>query len=73
MNASFVYRLALAFVLVPLGGCADPNIRDRWVRDYRVPPERAPTPVAPVRPTDRPSRYGSSGTETRLWCPRHEP
>lgn len=55
MNASFVYRLALAFVLVPLGGCADPNIRDRWVRDYRVPPERAPTPVAPVRPTDRPA------------------
>jgi hypothetical protein len=55
MNASFAYRLALAFVLVPLGGCADPNIRDRWVRDYRVPPERAPTPVAPVRPTDRPA------------------
>ena len=49
MNASFVYRLALAFVLVPLGGCADPNIRDRWVRDYRASPEPTSTTVTLVR------------------------
>jgi hypothetical protein len=62
MNASFAYRLALAFVLLPLGGCADPNIRDRWVRDYRVPPERAPNAGGPCSPTRQASRYGSSGT-----------
>lgn len=59
MSASFVGGVALAFVLVQLGGCADPNLRDRWARDYRVTPEPAPTPVVPVRPgpaSDSPPR-----------------
>lgn len=59
MSASLVCGAALAFVLVQLAGCADPNVRDRWARDYRIAPDPAPTPVVPVRPgptSDSPPR-----------------
>ena len=47
MYAKFFGCLTLALVFVQFVGCADPNTRDRWARDYRVTPAPAVNAVPP--------------------------